>query len=232
MRHESMLARCGSMGIAVATSTISRGKTNCAKVAVAMCGNYPKGCTGYLTESMARVHLSGALPFLYDDPNSDLVLKPLLMHSFGGAEMGTRRAQFSARCSPLVTCNEFVIESLAKADDRYDESVLPFLHSYRPVNIPKCRYLARAVIVPFVYDAPPIRVNALNDILTNAHRALPEAVSIGHWLENVSEETVYEMVDRVQGAVGGRMDGRLAMQYALYTLCAQEVMLRYTEACM
>ena len=131
MRYESMLARCGSMGIAVATSTISRWKTNCAKVAIAMCGNYPKGCTGYLTESMARVHLGGALPFLrflYDDPNSDLVLKPLLMHSFGGAEMGTRQAQFSARCSPLVTCNEFVIESLAKADDKYDKSVLPFLH--------------------------------------------------------------------------------------------------------
>ena len=127
MRYESMLARCGSLGIAVATSAISRGKTNCAKVAIAMCGNYPKGCTGYLTESMARVHLSGALPFLYDDPNSDLVLKPLLMHSFGGAEMGTRRAQFSARCSPVVTCNEFVIESLAKADDRYDEYYLSYI---------------------------------------------------------------------------------------------------------
>ena len=88
------------------------------------------------------------------------------------------------------------------------------------------------MIVPFVYDAPPIRVNSLNDILANAHRALPEAVSIGHWLENVSEETVYEMVDRVQSAVGGRMDGRLAMQYALYTLCAQEVMLHDTEACL
>ena len=73
------------------------------------------------------------------------------------------------------------------------------------------------MIVPFVYDAPPIQVNALNDILANTHRALPEAVSIGHWLENVSEETVYEMVDRVQSAVGGRMYGRLAMQYALYT---------------
>ena len=32
-----------TLSIAVATSAISRGK------AVAMCGNHPKGCTGYLT---------------------------------------------------------------------------------------------------------------------------------------------------------------------------------------
>lgn len=122
MHYEAMIARCGSVGIAVATSPISRGKTNCAKVAVAMCGNYPKGCTGYLTDSMARGHLSGALPFLYDDPSTDTVLKPLLMNSFGGTEIGTRRAQYSARCSPIVTCNEFVIESLSRADDRLAES--------------------------------------------------------------------------------------------------------------
>lgn len=123
MHYESMLARCGSVGIAVATSSISRGKTNCAKLAVGMCGNYPKGCMGYLTDSMARGHLSGALPFLYDDPSTDSVLKPLLMNSFGGTEIGTRRAHFSARCCPVVTCNEFVIESLSKADDR-----LVFIH--------------------------------------------------------------------------------------------------------
>ena len=74
--------------------------------------------TGYLTDSMARGHLGGALPFLYDDPSSDMVLKPLLMNSFGGTEIGTRRAQYAARCSPIVTCNEFVIESLSRADDR------------------------------------------------------------------------------------------------------------------
>ena len=118
MHYESILARCGSVGIVVATSAISRGKTNCAKLAIAMCGNYPKGCVGYLTDSMARSLLSGALPFLYDDPSNDTVLKPLLMNSFGGLEMGTRRAQFAARCSPIVTCNEFVIDSLARADDR------------------------------------------------------------------------------------------------------------------
>ena len=68
---------------------------------------------------MARAHLSGSLPFLYDDPSNDTVLKPMLMNSFGGSEIGTRRVQFSARCSPIVTCNEFVIESLSRADERF-----------------------------------------------------------------------------------------------------------------
>lgn len=118
MQYEVIIGRFGSVAIAIATSTISRGKSNCGKLAVAACGNFPKGCTGYLTDSMARGHLSGALPFLYDDPSSDSVLKPLLMNSFGGAEIGTRRSQFSARCTPIITCNEFVIERLSKADDR------------------------------------------------------------------------------------------------------------------
>ena len=135
MHYESMMARCGSVGIAVATSPISRGKTNCAKVAIAVCGNYPKGCTGYLTDSMARGHLSGALPFLYDNPSSDTVLKPLLMNSFGGTEIGTRRAQYSARCSPIVTCNEFVIESLSRADDRLAESVCSKVRYHLPCII-------------------------------------------------------------------------------------------------
>ena len=54
-----------------------------------MYGNYPKGCSGYLADSMARGHLSSALQFLYEDP--DFVLEPLLMNSYG-TEIGTRRA--------------------------------------------------------------------------------------------------------------------------------------------
>ncbi|SMN00754.1 hypothetical protein SPONL_1543 [uncultured Candidatus Thioglobus sp.] len=118
MQYEPMVSRYGSLPIAVASSSISRGKSNCGKVAIAACGNYPKGYTCYLTDSMARGHLSGGVPFLYDDPSMDSVLKPLLMHSFGGGEMGTRKIQFSARCTPIVTCNEFVIEKLATADER------------------------------------------------------------------------------------------------------------------
>ena len=134
---------------------------------------------------MARGHLSGALPFLYDDPSSDTVLKPLLMNSFGGTEIGTRRAQYAARCSPIVTCNEFVIESLSRADDRSVE-----LYCYVQKNMHyTCRYLARAVLIPFAYEAPPIRVDTLDSMLSSAHRALPEVVSIGNWLKHLPERT-------------------------------------------
>lgn len=119
MVYESLLKRCGSVAIPIAFSKISRGKSNCSKVAIAACGNYPKGCTIHLTESHARSYLSNGLPFLYNDPSNDSVLKPLLMNSFGGAEMGTSRSQFSARCSPIVTVNEHIIEKLAQADDRF-----------------------------------------------------------------------------------------------------------------
>ncbi len=45
MHYEAIMFRCGAVGIVVATSSISRGKTNCVKAAIglAMCGNYPKG---------------------------------------------------------------------------------------------------------------------------------------------------------------------------------------------
>ncbi len=120
MFSEAMQRRFGAVGIHLAVSPVSRGKSNCAKVAVAVAGNYPKGVVTLLTDSRARTYLSGSLPFVYDDPTCDTVLKPLLMNSFGGAEMSTQRQQFSARCSPLVTANVSVVEELVKADRRYN----------------------------------------------------------------------------------------------------------------
>ena len=116
MHYEGIQKRVGSVGVHVAVGAISRGKSNCAKVALAMTGNYPKGYAIYLTDSRL---VPGALAFVYDDPSTDAVLKPLLMNSFGGAEMSTQRHQFVARCSPIITANEFVIDGLAKADARY-----------------------------------------------------------------------------------------------------------------
>jgi len=87
MFTEAVQCRFGAVGIHLAVSSISRGKSNCAKVAVAMAGNFPKGVVSHLTDSAARSYLSGALPFLYDDPTHDDVLKPLLMNSFGAVEM-------------------------------------------------------------------------------------------------------------------------------------------------
>ena len=71
--------------------------------------------------------------------------------------------------------------------------------------------------MPFVFEAPPMRVDTLDTIL------LPEAISIGYWLKNLPQNLLYETVENVQESVEGKMDGRLAMQYALYLLCAKEV---------
>ena len=113
-----IIKRVGSVAIAIAYSSISRGKSNCCRVAIAICRNYPKGCVTHLSESHAHSYLASGLPFLYDDPSSDRVLKPLLMNAFGGAEMGTSKNQLSANCSPIVTANEHIIEQLSLADDR------------------------------------------------------------------------------------------------------------------
>ena len=118
MMYDEVIRRVGSVAIPIAYSSISRGKSNCSKVAIALCGNFPKGYTIHLTESHARSYLSGGLPFLYDDPSSDAVLKPLLMNAFSGAEMGTSKKQSVAHCSPLVTANEHIIQKLSQADDR------------------------------------------------------------------------------------------------------------------
>ena len=115
MMYDEVIKR---VAIPIAYSSISRGKSNCSKVAIALCGNFPKGYTIHLTESHARSYLSGGLPFLYDDPSSDAVLKPLLMNAFSGAEMGTSKRHSVAHCSPLVTANEHIIQKLSQADDR------------------------------------------------------------------------------------------------------------------
>ena len=95
MHYEGIQKQVGSVGVHVAVGVISRGKSNCAKVALAVTENYPKGYAiyRYLTDSMACSYLIGALVFIYDDPSTNAVLKPLLMNSFGGAEMSTQRHQ-------------------------------------------------------------------------------------------------------------------------------------------
>lgn len=106
------------MGIHVAVGRISMGKSNCAQIVLSAVGNYPGGYTIHLTDSIARSLLKGALPFVYDDPQNLDVLKPLLMNSFGGAKMSTQHGESVARCSPIVTANQGIIDSLAVSDER------------------------------------------------------------------------------------------------------------------
>ena len=116
MMHPTIVKRFGSLAMHVAVGGISRGKSLCAKLSVAAVGNYPTGYCIHLTESKARSHLSRALPFLYDDPSKIDVMKPLLMNSFGAAKMSTKCEDLVARCVPLVTANDHVLDSLSKED--------------------------------------------------------------------------------------------------------------------
>ena len=103
--YSTVMKHFQSVGIHIAVSAVSRGKSNCAKVAIAALGNYPSGFTVHLTKSMSRSYLSGRLPFLYDDPSSVEVLKEIWIDAFGGARMSDQHKDQSAHCTPLVTMN-------------------------------------------------------------------------------------------------------------------------------
>lgn len=62
-------------------------------------------------------------------------------------------------------------------------------------------YLSRAVIIPFAYKAPPVQLNSLNSLLSEAHRALPEAISIGKWLIELPQQSIDDMVKKVHTTV-------------------------------
>ncbi len=118
--YECVLELSGSVGIHIACGAVSRGKSTAVKVALAAACNLEKGYKTYLSDSSARRYLAGALPFAFDDPSNATILKQLLINAFGGAEMGTERSQFRARCAPLVTANMEVIDELTAAETRYD----------------------------------------------------------------------------------------------------------------
>lgn len=81
-------------------------------------------------------------------------------------------------------------------------------------------YLARGVLIPFVYEAPSIRVDTLqlDSMPSDVHRALPDVVLIGNWLKHLPESKLYRMVDKIKEALGGRMDERLC---SIHSLCKE-----------
>ena len=100
------------------------------------------------------------------------------------------------------------------------------IHSYSlyTSNFIHCRYLARAVLVPFAYKAPPVTADSLEDILTNAPAAIPDAIRIGQDVVAVDSSTLNDIAEQIKDVVGdANIDSRLAMQYAFSVLCAQEV---------
>ena len=62
-------------------------------------------------------------------------------------------------------------------------------------------------------------------MLKQAPSAFPKLLSLGKWLDNIKEEDVYAMRQRVQDRVEGALDSRLATQYAMTIVCAQKVIM-------
>ena len=110
--YQDVKALCGSVAIHMAVGDVSRGKSIALQSVLAACCNYPNGYNTCLSESMARRFLSGSLPFGYDDPANDEVVRQLLINAFGGAGMINEHSQLHALCSPLITANEDVLEKL------------------------------------------------------------------------------------------------------------------------
>ena len=74
------------------------------------------------------------------------------------------------------------------------------IHSYSlyTSNFIHCRYLARAVLVPFAYKAPPVTTDSLEDILTNAPAAIPDAIQIGQDVVAVDSSTLNNMAEQIK----------------------------------
>ena len=117
--YQEVYKECGSVACSIAFGEVSKGKTNAIKLALAACANYPNGYVTHLTESTARAYLSAGIPFAYDDPNDDVIVRSLLMNSFGGATMAQNRVQVQACCTPLITTNRFIVEQLTAAEERF-----------------------------------------------------------------------------------------------------------------
>ena len=100
LNYEGILTRFGALAVYLAIGEVSRGKSIAAKLVVAACCNYPRGYLQMLTVSLAKDLLRGGLPFAFDDPDNDEILKPLLMNSFGGQKWGPARINFQLDAVP------------------------------------------------------------------------------------------------------------------------------------
>ena len=57
-------------------------------------------------------------------------------------------------------------------------------------NYSMLRYLARVVLIPFIYEAPSVKVGALDSMLAEAYMAIPEAISVRKWLTLLSQSDI------------------------------------------
>ena len=74
-----------------------------------------------------------------------------------------------------------------------------------------------------MYEATEVALDSLKELLEVAAGAFPDALRVGHTLEQIDARAIYEMRDEIFEAVGTKFDSRLATHYAFKMACAQEV---------
>ncbi len=219
--YEDVKKICGSVSVHVAYGDVSKGKSNAVKAAIAACCNLGRGYLTYLSESLAREFIGNGLPFAYDDPTNAFVLRQLLINAFGGASMGTHVSHSSARCTPLVTANTFVIDELSSAETRYYNYYSQLDTAFIKIINNPYRYIARVILVPFMFDASELQIGQLESILTGAPAAFPYLLSIGNQVVQRCTE-LYQIREKIISCIPN-IDSRLATQYSLSVLCCNLV---------
>ena len=85
------------------------------------------------------------------------------------------------------------------------------------------RYLSRALLVPFVFEAPEVEIGVLTEVLEQAPSAFPALLSVGRKIELLKTEELHQMQERVASAIVDKVDSQLCTQYWISITCAQEV---------
>ncbi len=85
------------------------------------------------------------------------------------------------------------------------------------------RFLVCALLVPFAHDPGPIVPDVLDNLLTHAAGALPQAIEIGHHLFEKDSTTIGQVAAKLTEAIGCSIENRLLVQYATSLACAQQV---------
>ena len=78
-------------------------------------------------------------------------------------------------------------------------------------------------MVPFAFDLPPASPDVLDALISNASATLPQLVQIGSCIKLTDAKSLQPTVEKIQSLLGGRIDGRLAMQYAVSLICVDKV---------
>lgn len=87
-----------------------------------------------------------------------------------------------------------------------------------------CRYLARAVLVPFTFKAPKLNIGALDRLRKNSPAAIPQIIYIINSLSLLNTGDLDETIQKIEAIIGKDcLDGRLLVQYSLNLLYSHEV---------